>query len=429
MLRNSRLWSALGWKAVAELLSRVFGFIFLFYSARQLGDAGFGAYALPLAWGGLWALVLDWGTHQYLIRALAEGADPEVVLPSAARLKVLSSLCFLTGMALTGWYLPELNSSHLMAAALWLMAQSWNDAGFSLLNAYERFKAEAIYRNGLRFGLLLPQLLVLTFFPRVDVLLWSSALVQIVLCLGFWGALMAPYAGRLRQRCGGQLAHEGPSTLSALLRLWREGLGFWWTNVAWLVYLKLDLVMLPRLWAGTGSLLAVVGWYQGAVRLYEVLALGGYIVGQALYPRWVKMPLPQRQHAWRRLLLFFWPLAAAFALLAYGLAPTFVPLLLGASFVPAVALLQVLCLSLPFVMFNQIALPYVAVHHRQGRGALITAGCVLLNAGLNAWGIPRYGATAAAWSTVAADLALSLGLLALMSRRDFQQTPHKQAER
>lgn len=410
-----RFWHHVRWKSVTELLSRAISLVFIFMTTHLLGDQGYGAFSLPIAWAGLWALTLDWGTQHLLIRELGERKSPWKLLPLAFQLKVLATLTFCVGLALTARWIPQVPTHALAAAGLWAIAQSWNDGLFALLNAYERFQAEAVYRNLMRFLLLLPQLLVLYFVREVWTLLWVSAITQSILTLGFYGHVL----WKLRTVIYSPPAQDRSSLWrikpKPLLKLWRSGLAFWWFNVAWLVYLKLDLVMLPSLLTASplpgANPLQTLGWYQGAIRCYEVIALMGYILSMSLYPLWVRLPQTQRQRFWWRLNLWLWPCSASVALLSYVLAPAGLPLLLGPTFQPAIGLFRILSISLPFVIFNQIALHMLSVQHRQHLTAIAASVCLVLNGVLNFYFIPYYAASAAAWSTVAADILLSLLLL------------------
>lgn len=415
-----RLGSHVRWKSVTELLSRAISLIFIFVCARTLGDAGYGAFSLPLAWAGLWAMTLDWGTQHLLIRELGEQKSPWRLLPQAFYLKVFASVFFALGLWLSHRWAPHIPVHALWAAGLWSIAQSWNDTLFALLNAYERFREEALYRNAMRFLLLLPQLLILALIPEVWTLLWVSALSQCALTLLLYGYFLYQLKPQI-------MAHTHKGDLrpqrTALWQLWRKGLSFWWFHVAWLIYLKLDLVMLPNFLKGVENPLQHLGWYQGAIRCYEIVALIGYILSMSLYPLWVRLPAAQRQMFWRKLNLYLWPGTLCVAAIAYGLAPWGLPLLLGPEFSPAIALFQVLSFSLPCVIFNQIALNVLAAQHRQQWTAWAATGGLLLNASLNAYGIPRYGASAAAWSTVIADVFLTLCFLGLSLRSPSLSSP------
>lgn len=431
-----RLWHHIRWKSVTELLSRAISLIFIFMTTHLLGDQGYGAFSLPLAWAGLWALTLDWGTQHLLIRELGENKSPWVLIPQAMQLKLFATLTFCVGLGLSAQSLPLIPIQALAAAGLWSIAQSWNDSLFTLLNAYQRFQAEAVYRNTMRFLLLLPQLLVLYFIREVWTLLWVSALTQSALTLLLYGHVL----WQLRAKFASPEAPPWSALLrfriKPLLTLWRAGLAFWWFNVAWLVYLKLDLVMLPSLLtpspASGISALQTLGWYQGAIRCYEVVALMGYILSMSLYPLWVRLPQHQRPGFWLRINGWLWPASIGVAIIAYGLAPIGLPLLLGYRFTPAISLFQILSLSLPFVIFNQIALHILSVQHRQHLTAVAASLCLLLNGALNFYFIPRYAATAAAWSTVAADILLSVLLfsVSLLAPRTPAAPPaHTSAQR
>ncbi len=365
-------------------------------------------------------MTLDWGTQHLLIRELGEQKSPWLLLPQAFYLKIIACFIFGVGLWLSRPWAPHIPVHALWAAGLWSIAQSWNDTLFALLNAYERFREEAIYRNAMRFVLLIPQLVILYLFAEVWTLLWVSALTQCALTLLLYGYLLYRLRPQFKALASRKVLRP---QRAALWQLWRRGLSFWWFHVAWLIYLKLDLVMIPNLLNPTEDPLKTLGWYQGAIRCYEIVALIGYILSMSLYPLWVRLPATQRQVFWRKLNLYLWPGTVCIAAIAYGLAPWGLPLLLGAEFMPAIALFQVLSFSLPCVIFNQIALNVLAAQHRQQWTAWAATGGLLLNAGLNLYGIPRYGASAAAWSTVIADVFLTLCFLALSLRPTRLSSP------
>lgn len=77
----------------------------------------------------------------------------------------------------------------------------------------------------------------------------------------------------------------------------------------------------------------------------------------------------------------------------------------GLTLIPAVAL-GGLC----FVVF-QIWVRVLAFAHRTGTISAITVGCALLNVSLNLWLLPSHGWQIAAWTTVAAYVAMSVSCI------------------
>ncbi|MEZ0374015.1 MAG: oligosaccharide flippase family protein [Candidatus Sericytochromatia bacterium] len=386
MLRN------FGWKFLAETLSRGLGLLFLVLLARSLGDKAFGLYSLPLATAGLLAVVLDPGSHSVLIRELARAPEREAeVLGAVVWVRGLCSGLFLL-LVLLSWplFAGEVGLGRMLAAACILLGQSWIDTQIAWLNASEAFRSEARLRLWLKLALLLPQMLVLWLSPGIDALLLAGALAHLawlpVLAVQFYRRLALPRFD-----------------LKGIKVMLPQMLGFWLANLSWLLYLKLDLVMLPLL----GRPAAELGWYQAAVRFYELAGLPGYLLSMSAYPRLSALgdrPI-ERQAQQNRLLGLSLALGSATAVLGWAGAPL-LPLLLGASFAPSVQALQLMSLSIPAVCLNQSLFAVLGAAGRQGGTARATAGCLIANGLLNLWLIPAWGYLGAAFSTLIADALL-----------------------
>jgi len=384
----------LGWKSLAEGLTRVLGLCFFILLARVLGDAGYGAYTLPLALAGLLSICLDWGTNSLLLREVARHPDQSAsLLTTALYLKCLACLSFLAALWLWPWLLPlELSGSRLLAAGLMLVTQAWMDTLIAWLNAQQHYRRELNLRLVNRLLVLLPQLMVLAWWPEIDKLLWTGALAQ-GLALG-----LTYYAAGIRR------SHWQGLEWAALVRFLKQGWGFWLANVSWLLYLKLDLVMLPAL----GRSAQELGWYQGAVRFYELLGLAAYLISIVSLP--LLAAKAQQREAFRRDILramrLLAPLATLLALLGLGLGPWLIPLLLGPDYQPAGQAFAVLCLGVPAVFLNLLWFSILAAVNQQKYTAWAATACLGCNALLNSLWIPQWGYLGAAWSTVLADWLL-----------------------
>lgn len=398
----------LGWKTLAEVGSRALSLLFFVALARLLGESAFGSYSIPLALAGLLAIFLDWGSNALMIRELARAPEqaPRLVFQVLA-LKLLASTSF--GLALLITYLTLASpppASWLLAAGVIWLGQAWLETLCAWLNAGQRFATEARLRLSYRLGVLLPQMLVLLLQHSSHP---KQALVGPLLAAAAWSQLLLlPLGWRLLQRFQLRLQVNW----QGFGQLFQQGWGFWLANVSWLLYLKLDLAMLPLL----GRPAAELGHYQAAVRFYELLGLVGYLVSMTLFPQLAQLAL-QPSAFWQAVRRYRpWALGAGVALATLGalLSPWLLPLLLGPGFAPAGQLLALLSLSAPFVLLNQIGFNLLGALGLQNRMALATALCLLLNACLNLWSIPHYGAWGAAASTLAADSLLCLLITLLL---------------
>lgn len=394
-----RLLGNFGWKTLAEGLSRGLGLLFVVLLARRLGDEAFGLYSLPLAAAGLLAVLLDPGCHTLLIRELARDPGREaLLLRQVMRLRLLASGLFLLVLLLSWPLLAHSTSlSSLLAAGAMLTGQSWIDTRIAWHNAHGAFAAEARLRFWLKLGLLLPPLLTLWLLPKVEALLWAGALAHLV---------VLPLLRPLQRLARGAGAVAPDDRLQQVLR---RAISFWLANLWFMLYLKLDLVLLPLL----GRPAAELGWYQAGLRVYELQGLGGYLLSMAAFPGLSAShaAVPER----RRLLRLAGLLGLAVGLAGLP-AALLLPWLLGPDFTPAVPALQILSLSVPAVYLNLALFAILAAAGKPGLTARATATCLGLNLLLNLYAIPRWGLLGAASTTLIAD-ALLAGLLLLQLRR------------
>lgn len=384
-----------GWKTLAEGLSRALGLLFLILLARRLGEQGFGLYSLPLASAGLLAVLLDPGTHSLLIRELARESDAArqaTIWTHVLWIRAACSLLFLLLLAASGPLLGGTSLGRLLPAGCMLLGQSWIDTQVAWLNARQAFRAEARLRFWLKLGLLLPQFFAIWLFPSIDGLLWAGALAHLA-----WLPVMA---WQLRRGLPAPAAFSWAS----FRHLLHESMGFWLANLSWMLYLKLDLVMLPLL----GRSAAELGWYQAAVRFYELLGLVGYLLSMAAFPRLAAEAADTAAFAAnsRRLLKLTLALGCVSGLAGAALAPL-LPLGLGPGFAPAVPALQLMSLGIPAVFLNLALFSVLGAAGYQGMTARATGGCLALNALLNLLLIPHGGYLAAAADTLAADYLLT----------------------
>ncbi|MGV3526495.1 MAG: oligosaccharide flippase family protein [Candidatus Sericytochromatia bacterium] len=405
--------SNLVWKFGAEGLSRGLALVLVLLLTRLLGPEAFGAYSLPLAQAATLVLLLDWGINALIVRELAPHA--EATAPPSAHadadlrallwLKIASSALYLVVLLGGVLWLPE--GLRLGAAGLIWLAQSWLDTGVAWLNARQAFRHELGLRTLFKLLTTLPLIALLLWRPLpdlIDALLWTGAGTHL-LALG----AVALLGLRRSQRLGQTLLPERDRLLRLAQQAWHFGLA----NVFWLLYLKADLLMLGALRSE-----AELGWYQGALRLYELQGLAGYLISMALYPLLAR----EVGHAER-----FAPLvkralmATAGAGLLCGaggvlLGPWLAPALLGTSFARSGQLLAILSLGMPAVFVNLLGFNLLGVWGRQRALAWATGACLAFNLLLNAAWIPRWGGLGAAWSTVLADGLLCVIWLFLTRR-------------
>ena len=219
------------------------------------------------------------------------------------------------------------------------------------------------------------------------------------------------------------VAHRmlGPSPVKRLgrINIVRRSVPLGLMSIMTRVYFSIDLVLLG--WFVTGSR---VGYYAAASKMLAVIAgLAGAVMGGVL-PALASTTDDRDEIVRLAATVWHWLFVAAFPMfLAVGLfAPLVVQITIGPRYVMAVPLIRILCLAgLITVMSNLIGTMQVA--KRKTRALFFQNGVAMLfNVAGNVLLIPRYGAYAAAWMTLATELLVcSLGMLSLRREVSFTE--------
>jgi O-antigen/teichoic acid export membrane protein len=189
--------------------------------------------------------------------------------------------------------------------------------------------------------------------------------------------------------------------------------------------LALSLPVLPHLFSGTllkfadrlfltsKSTLAATGIYSLAMTMASILpiALGGaYAAMNPLFLRRANAADPRLPSDWARLCSLF---VAATGALAVGLAiagPYLVRLLTPASYDRAAIVLPVLVAGQSLVALYWLMSPLIGFTRRTWIYSAASIPAMLLNLGLNAVLVPRYGEMGAAWTmTLTSGVQLAIG--------------------
>lgn len=370
---------------------------------RWLGADIYGSYTLLLSYGALLLVAADFGLYLTLTREIAEKPkQTQAIFSRIASLRlILLSLAILAG----GW-LTLTTASPVFFMAYLIMA-----AGFVCQSISQLFMGiyqahQVIWRATLGdvVGRLLQLggLLALWFFgsalpglrnasPLLTAAVWFTLGCAAAYLLH---RILLPLPLRFA------LTHKWAALKPTLLASWPLAVML----VLNVVYFRLDIIVL----AATRSA-AEVGWYGLAYKVIESALFFPAMFGGLLLPLLSASAAGRNMAALRPRLNAALSLLVVVSLLAlvllWALATPIVIFLSGGEFAAAGPLLQILSLAL-FVMFfgNLFGFTLVALHRQRALLALYAAlaGLNLLS---NLLFIPRFGAVAAAWTTVVTEAA------------------------
>jgi len=240
-------------------------------------------------------------------------------------------------------------------------------------------------------------------FPQVLLLLWTAALA------GFFNTILSFYLAQ-------ELHFDFVFDRKRFQDFFLAGLSFWLANVSWMLYLKIDVVVLSLLSRPENEL----GWYQAAIRFYELGLLIAYLVSSVLLPI---LSNPEQVRLSSSRLSYY---LSSMAVLGGGLSGLGIlssgyvlPLFLGDNYTNSAGILSILLLALPYVFMSLLWFTILGAKDLQYLVARAASLCLLLNVCLNFYLIPRFGYTGAAWATVAADFGLWVFLVIFAYQKDY----------
>ena len=374
----------------------VISFALSLFIARQVGASHFGQYSTALAIGSILAIALDGGLRNLLTRE---------------RTRLSSHLSNLNGL------LPHIAMGHcLMAAAL---------ASLSCLIA---FPGQIYLSLGIIWcfwGAVITQYASAMLRGdgnlKVDSLwqlkqrMLTAMLISIVIFLGYfeaWQLLLTWAAGAL---CANLFFKEGfwfrpllRPLLSSEHKLYRALLPLLWIDLATAVYFRSDLIVLKNLMVSDSD----IGQYAAAYRLIEAAILVASPISIIIF-RKVRLlheeQLLQTQYIIKSLLISAIFGLAGFAFLKW-IAYPLVQITYGAQYDQARALLPILGWMIVLLIPNTVLTQTALALNLEKSYAITATLAAVCNIGLNYLFIPEYGTTAAAYSSIATECILMIGL-------------------
>jgi O-antigen/teichoic acid export membrane protein len=377
-----------------RLLNALLGIVTIKLLTNLLGQVGFGDYTLLLSYGALVQLVADFGLYLTLTREIAQHPEQEQHFVShilSLRLTLLL-IAFVVGGLLAG-FIPSLARLDVLwwVVALALVFQSLSQL---LMGIYQKYGV--VWR--VLVGDLSGRLFQIVGF--VLIAQWDGTLYHVLLV--FLGSTLLAFW--LHRRL---LPIRPAARLVFIWPVWKQLLRVSWPLGAMLVlnaiYFRIDILILSLF-----RPVAEVGDYGLAYRVIENGLFFPAMFGGLLLPRLSsalhKHDLVQVRQLFReglQLLL----LAATFIVVLLVVIPDSVVLFFAnESFIAAAGYLRILSLALA-VMFVGNLFGFTLVALRKQKALVLLYGAlVAFNLLGNLLLVPRWGATAAAWTTVATEV-------------------------
>lgn len=403
--RHRHLITNAAWLLADRGIRMVGGLFVGIWVARYLGPDPFGLLNYALAFIGLFSAFATLGLDRLVIK--------EVVLHPEARDEVLGTAF---ALKLAGGLLAQaaaVAAAHLVRQDSRVTLMVAIVAGTALLQAFDvvdfwfqakvRSRLTVIARNGafvvflgVKVALILTEAGVTAF---AIAMLAEAALAAAGLVFLYRRGGDNPFAWRFARERAAALLGEGWPLLVAYM--------------AYLIYAKIDQIML-------GSILGdkALGLYSAALKIAEIPVAVLLIVGSTLFPKLVELYEADRPRFFRWYSditgVMTWS-AMAFLGGAWLAGPYLVDVLFGPEFGESGRVLIYQAAGLVFVFNGGLRSAFLTITGHQRILSVTTVLAAVLNVGLNALLIPRYGIYGSAGAGVAVQ-AVSLFLLNALTR-------------
>lgn len=383
------------WAVTGKIVNLIGGLLVGIIVARYLGPEQYGLMSYVISYVFLFQTLTLFGLDSIEIREEARSEVPyQTVIGTAFGLKLCFGIFFIAASILTSWmmeadgYTTLLVSIYSLSIVLNTLIVIRNYFTALVQNEYV-VKAE-ISRT------------LIGIVIKVVLLLLNASLTWFVAVYMFDFVLLGTgYIVAYRTKIGS-------------LRLWRFDFGYakfllresfplLLTNAAIIIYQRIDQVMIGNMIDKES-----VGYFSVAAKFTEVLIFMPMILAQTITPVLVKIR-QQSQDAYsvkaqQFMNVSFWltlMVSALVSVLAYWV----VSLTFGSAYLPAVAILQVMAFKAAGVALSNTAGAMLITEglqrwsiFRDGLGCVV---CVVLNYLL----LPRYGVMAAAFVSIASNIA------------------------
>jgi O-antigen/teichoic acid export membrane protein len=380
---------------LSNLIGKLFGFLFVIYTARFLGAEGFGHLSFALALAGLFALFPDWGLNSLAIREMAREKSKakkylENLLLLKAALWVLTMGAIAVTVHLMG-YPPEVaDLIYLISLSLVFvsLASSFN----SVFQAHEKMEYVAV--GNVMSSLLVFLLGLAAVNLKMGIVAFGYVYVLSNLAVLFYSYLVSSLKF-VRPEIDIDWCFSKAVMVSAF--------PFFLSAIFSVIAFRVDMVMISFM---KGDM--AVGWYSAAYRLLDTSMVLPSIFVVSIYPlvsRLFAASDNSLRVSYEKSFKYLITLAIPFAVGTTILAQKIISLLYPEGFENSVIALQIIVWTAPLIFSTYLFGTMMASMGQQRALTKVFFLAMVLNIGLNLILIPTYSFVGAGVATVLTELS------------------------
>ncbi|OGE64220.1 hypothetical protein A3J13_00645 [Candidatus Daviesbacteria bacterium RIFCSPLOWO2_02_FULL_36_8] len=378
------------WLIGAQILSRIIGFFYTIFLARNLGVSDYGLFSVGLAYFSIISSFSDFGFNRYLIKEASQKENTKWELLWNLMALRLTLICIFFGIFSVLLYLFDgnrLRVSVILLASLAVLPQTIAITFDGLFIALRKLQFSAIALITSSLGT------VLLGFFMISKGFGVIGAVNALILGQFLFVLTFVYL--LYRKLGFKSSQIGILVIKKALV---GSLPYGLLGILGLLYFRIDTVLLSYLRGNFET-----GIYGAAYKFFEAITFIPAALSTALFPVLAKLHDVNQEQVIK---LYFKSLKILFTislLVVIGyfyLLPIIIQLLLP-SYLPAVKAIVILTLAIPFMFCHYPAVQVLLSTDKYFK-PVITISIILLslNIVLNLIFIPIYGFIAASWITV-----------------------------
>jgi O-antigen/teichoic acid export membrane protein len=386
---------------VAEMGTRILGYILVILIARHLGDIAFGQYSFVLAFVSLFAVIADIGLSSLSTRTIAQKPDHfDEYIGNIFTIKLILSLVVLALIVivvLTSNYSQDVSFA-IYIAAIYTIFTSLKDLFISVIRGVQEMKLEMqikIFEKTLLFALIFALIFL------------NCSLIGILFAYAISSSCAYIYSYFTSKRF--YRLH-----INFNIVFWKtvilEALPFAITTVLVTVYFQIDTIMLSMM---KGD--AIVGWYNAAYKIiFTLMFIPGAFVS-AIFPVISQHYASNLMESTKKLFLlgikYLILIAIPITVFGYIFASEIIFLLYGESFTPSVYAFQILVFVVPLLFVTSLLGSTLQALGAQRMVCIIAGINAVINITLNFVIIPYYSYIGASITTVLTEL---FGVIAMI---------------
>jgi len=398
---------------IALASQKVLSFFYFIILARGIGVENTGKFTFALSFTSIFAMFLDLGLTQVLIRETAKNNDHgEKYLANIIGFKLLGSavIYFLVILLVNALGYPEITKNLVYVSALVMLVDCYSLSVYGVIRGKQNLFFESI-------GTIINQFTVLAIgslliFSGANLVLVMSVYLLASLLNFFWSWFNLKRRFKIKLR------------FSFDWQIWRLllalALPFAIAGIFGRIFSSLDIVLLSKL-KGDYE----VGIYSVAFKIAFALQFTAMAFSASIYPAFSYYFEHAKEHLSKLFVKSMYWLVFLAAPLTFGvisIADQVIPKVFGVEYGPAIAPLNVLMLSLLFVFLSFPVGAMLNACGRQSRNTFNTGLVTVFSLVANLSLIPIFGYMGTAWANlISYFLLFFLGIIVIDSIIDYDK--------